>query len=277
MNILQLIVDNVDDLMTAGYTVIRVYTDTVSTGTFVTLDGTETLVAAQESYEYEDNDGTSATWYKTAYYGAGPGESAKSDARQGDTWAAYASLEDLKEYLGIATATRDEDVLLSDLLDRATKAIDNYTGRVFWPATETRYYESGAVEDRVLYLDRDLVSVTTLTNGDSDSTSISSSDYWLLPRNDGPPYYGIRLKSSVSTTWEFDVDYWVSVAGTWGWSSTPPLDIEQACIRWASYMFRQKDASVFDTTAIPDQGVILSPQGIPRDVRLMLDPYVRRS
>ena len=42
-------------------------------------------------------------------------------------------------------------------------------------------------------------------------------------------------------------------------------------------MYRQKDASVFDTTAIPDQGVIVSPQGIPRDVRLMLDPYVRRS
>ena len=188
---------------------------------------------------------------------------------------AYTTLAAVKRYLDIDSD--DDDVLLSELIDRAQDAIDDYTGRVFEAATETRYYESGAVKDRTLYLDRDLLSITTLTNGDSSSTAITSTDYWLVPRNDGPPYYGIRLKSSVSTTWEFDVDYWVTVVGTWGWSTTAPAAIQQACIRWAAYMYRQKDASVFDTTAIPDQGVILSPQGIPRDVRLMLDPYVRRS
>ena len=146
MNILQLIVDNVDDLMTAGYQVIRVYTDVSETGAFGTLDGTETLVAGQESYEYQDNDGTNATWYRTAYYGAVPGESDMSDARRGDTWRAYASLEDLKEQLGIATDTRGADVVLADLLDQATEYIDNETGRNFWAETETRYYERDALD-----------------------------------------------------------------------------------------------------------------------------------
>jgi hypothetical protein len=41
----------------------------------------------------------------------------------------------------------------------------------------------------------------------------------------------------------------------------------------AGYYYRQKDAGVFDTTAIPDMGVIQVPQGIPRDVQLILNPY----
>jgi len=274
---LQIIVDDVDALMTAGYTVIRVYTDTSPTGTFVTLDGTVTLVAATESYEYTDAGGTSATYYKTAYYGAVPGESTKSAALQGGVWTAYATLEDLKEYLGIGTTERADDVLLADCLDRASKAIDNYTGYNFWPETETRYYEADAVEECTLYVDRGLVSVTTLTNGDSGGTTIASTEYWLIPRSDGPPYYAIRLKANSSYSWEFDTDYWVSVAGGWGWSTTPPLDIEQACVRWAAYMYHQKDAPVYETTAFPESGIVTIPTGVPVDVKVLLQPYVRHS
>jgi len=32
---------------------------------------------------------------------------------------------------------------------------------------------------------------------------------------------------------------------------------------------------VFDTTAIPSAGIIQVPQGIPADVRMLLDPYVK--
>ena len=189
---------------------------------------------------------------------------------------AYTTLAQMK--LDLDIDSDDDDVLLSKLIDRAQVAINNYTGRVFEAVTQTRYYDSSAVDGRTLYLDRDLTGApTTLTNGDSSATVILAADYWLIPRNDGPPYYGIQLKSDTTTSWQFDTDCWVSVAASWGYSTTAPADIEQACIRWAAYMYRQKDASVFDTTAIPDQGVILSPQGIPRDVRLMLDPYVRRS
>ena len=67
------VVEEITAVMDAGYTVIRVYTDTSSSGDFTTLDGTITLVAGQESYEYTDLEGVAATWYKTAYYGTTAG------------------------------------------------------------------------------------------------------------------------------------------------------------------------------------------------------------
>ena len=45
----------------------------------------------------------------------------------------------------------------------------------------------------------------------------------------------------------------------------------------ASYFYRQKDAQVFDVTATPELGTITVPAGIPADVRILLDPYRRRS
>ena len=78
-----------------------------------------------------------------------------------------------------------------------------------------------------------------------------------------------------TTTWEFDIDGEVSVLGAWGYSTSPPDDIVHACIRLAGYYYRQKDAQVFDVTAVPDAGIITIPQGIPADVKLILDKYPR--
>lgn len=188
----------------------------------------------------------------------------------------YASLAQLKDYLGIDSD--NDDFLLSECLDRASSFIDSYTGRRFSANTETRYYEDDAVESRTLYLDEDLLSITTLTNGDADATTISSSDYWLIPRQGGPPYYAIRLKvdTTDNTVWEFDTDYWVSVAGTWGWSTTPSDDIIHACLRLGAWYYAQKDAPVFETTVFPDAGIVSVPSGLPADVKQILDQYRRR-
>lgn len=198
---------------------------------------------------------------------------------------AYASLAQLKNYLGISVTS--DDTLLTDLLARAQQAIDSYCHRSFEARTETRYYRQDAVAIAdpfgydithevlnpvydVLYLDDDLLAVTTLTNGNGET--IPSSGYWLEPRN-GPPYWYIRLKSAYN--WEFDTDGEISVAGTWGYATTAPDDIVHATVRLAAYFYRQKDAQVFDTTAMPEVGVITIPQGIPADVKLILNHYVR--
>ena len=181
----------------------------------------------------------------------------------------------------IAKAVTDDD-LLEDLIDRAEKAIDTYTRRVFEADTDTRYFERRHLDDSgfILHMDRDLLTITTLTNGDSAGTAIPNTEYWLTDanggRNYGPPYHGIRLKIDSTYSWEFDTDYWVSVAGTWGYSTTAPDDIVHATLRLAAYYYHQKDAQVFDTTAMPEQGVITVPQGIPRDVQRILDPYKRQ-
>ena len=179
----------------------------------------------------------------------------------------YATAAELKSYLGISENT--DDTLLAALLNRATAAIEQYTHRVFSAAVGTRYYRSDAVDGDTLHLDGDLYSVTTLTNGEGDTIT----EYWLLPRNEGPPYHAIKLKSGSDYSWTFGTDGEVEVYGEWGFSSDPPDDIVHACVRLAGYYYRQKDAQVFDVTAQPDAGIITIPKGLPADVKMLLTPY----
>jgi len=190
---------------------------------------------------------------------------------------AYATLEVLKAYLDIPADTVTDDTLLRDLLERASKAIDNHTGRRFSANTETHYFEMDDVDELILYVDDDLLTITTLTNGDSSGTTIASTEYWLIPRNFGPPYHGVRLKADSDYSWEQDTDYWISIAGTWGWSTTPPDDIVQACVRLGSYYYHQKDVPVYETTVFPDSGIVTVPSGMPVDVKELLQAYRRLS
>jgi uncharacterized phage protein (predicted DNA packaging) len=190
---------------------------------------------------------------------------------------AYATPALLKQYLGVDGS--GDDVLLTSLIARAQSAIDHYTGRTFEASADTtRKFTVGVDTDgRMLYFDEDCAAITTVkTNADDGSggTTIASTEYVTHPRN-RTPYHAIDLLSSSSNSWTYttDPEAGITVAGKWAYSTTAPDDIVHACIRLAGYYYRQKDAGVFDTTAIPDMGVIQVPQGIPRDVQLILNPY----
>ena len=188
----------------------------------------------------------------------------------------YASLSELKEYLGITSTDTDDDVLLGEMLDEATRIIDMETGYSFESTTDTRYYEEDALapsDSYLLRVDEPLLSVSELLNGDSDSTEITSSDYWLWPRNEGPPYWGIKLKVIVSSSWQWSADYFVTVTGTWGYASTPPDDIKLACRRLATYLYQQKDNPIYETTIFPEQGAVVTPTGLPDDVERIVRKY----
>jgi hypothetical protein len=189
---------------------------------------------------------------------------------------AYIDTEDLRAYLGIS-GTADDD-LLQEAVEDAQSYIESQTHRRFEANTETRYYDRDAINhknSKILDLDEDLISITTLTNGDSSSTAIASTSYVLLPRNGAPPYHQIQLKTDVSDYWQFDTDYWVSVLGVWGYSETPPADIVRACTALAAYFYRQKDAQMFDTTAVLESGALVVPQGIPATVDRIIERYKR--
>ncbi len=190
---------------------------------------------------------------------------------------AYVTLANLKTYRGI-TSTKD-DTLLQSLVDRSQKQIEIYTGRVFEsPTTASIHYLDGVrnVSDdkRILFLDYDLYSVTAVVNG--DGTTVNSTAYVPEPRH-ATPIRSLRMKSSASTLWVYEdsEEDAIAVTGRWGYSASAPADIQQATIRLAGYLYAQKDASVFDVTAFPEAGVMTVPQGMPRDVREILDNYRR--
>jgi len=176
---------------------------------------------------------------------------------------------------GVHTITKavTDNELLEDLLEEAVAYIESRTGKIFEAVTNTRYYRQDAVDYLTLYLDEDLLTVTTLTEGDEDGTEIPLTDYWLLPRNDGPPYRRIELKADSDYSWDWATDGEISVEGTWGFSATAPGDIVRAAVKLAAYLYRQKDSQVWDVVAVPDAGIIQVPQGIPATVKRIIAKY----
>lgn len=178
---------------------------------------------------------------------------------------AYITLAELKSYLDITNA--DDDTLLTNSITGAQKWIEEVTHRFFEAQTLTKNYAKSARSHenrRILDVDEDLLTITELLNGDTAQTEITAGQYWLLDRNLGPPYANIQLTSLSNVSWTWDEDGWVEVTGTWGFSATADGNIKDATLVLAAYAYRQKDAQIFDTIAIPDAGVITVPQGIPK-------------
>lgn len=187
----------------------------------------------------------------------------------------YATTPELKLYLGITTST--DDVLLTALISRAQGIIDTYCKRTFEASADTtRYFHAvHDVDQYTLYLDHDLYSVTTLTNG--GGVAVSASDYVLLPAN-YKPAYAIALKWSASVVWTYSdtPENAIAITGKWAYSLTAPADITHACIRLAAWLYRQKDNSAdMSDVSVTTGGAVMIPSGLPRDVWTLLERYVR--
>jgi len=115
-----------------------------------------------------------------------------------------------------STETSD-DAVLTDIIHGVSSDIIRLIERIPMPYVATKtfdYCEESIWNARTLYVDDDLLAVTTLTNAGS---AISSSSYVLRPANQLPAYQ-VRLKQS-ATVWTYssDVVDAVSIAGTWGY------------------------------------------------------------
>lgn len=94
----------------------------------------------------------------------------------------YCTLDDFKKFITASghslNADDIDDLVIEDIIERASRKFDGLCGRHFYPRVDTRYYS--VPDDDILWLDDDLLAVTTLTNGDANT--IASTNYHLLPR-----------------------------------------------------------------------------------------------
>lgn len=174
----------------------------------------------------------------------------------------YASVEQLKSYLSLTSAGDDE--LLALLLEAATSFIEHYTGRRFEPHTETHFVNEDSVAGEYLILGDDLLELTQV--GDGTGAEVPLAEIALIPPQ--PPHFALKRAAG-----------WLpplTVSGRWGYGEEPPADIAVAAVRLAGYWYRLRDAQVFDVTAIPEQGIMTLPKGLPADVKVILDVYRRR-
>jgi len=190
---------------------------------------------------------------------------------------AYITIAELKEYLQITGDT--EDHILEDAIEDAQQQIDNYRGRTFEASADSprRFVVGKDTKGDTLSLDEDLAAITSIvTNADNGSGGITlvAADYYTYPLN-RTPYYKIKLAASSSRAWEYtyNPEAGITVTGKWAYSLTAPNDIRRACRRLAAYNYKMRDAQVFDVTALPEQGALIIPKGIPADVVKILDAY----
>jgi len=131
----------------------------------------------------------------------------------------YATLSDWKNTKDIESLDNVDDSVIEQLIESASRFIDEKTAKTFYPRVQTRYHSvpSGETDPEELWLDDDLLEIITLTNG--NGVVISSSDYYTKPRNDYPKY-AIALKSSSSISWATDAngnsEYVIPVNAFWG-------------------------------------------------------------
>jgi len=173
----------------------------------------------------------------------------------------YATLAQVKQYLGIAGTS--EDALLTRLIDAASAAIDRYTGRRFTASTATKKIRREHIVRDVFFLPDDLRALTQVVTDEGDT--LLPSDF--VPFD--PPTRLLRIKIDAPS---WSIEYTADVTGQWGFTASPPDDLVQICIRLAGWMYRSKDAQVFDVSG--QEGLNALSTRMPRDITQMLDPYV---
>ncbi len=153
----------------------------------------------------------------------------------------YATLHQVRQYLGLKTAETADDARLTRFIRESCQGIDEYCGRRFDVRQETRLLDYPipvkstfghySAEDFAswmnatadlgqgrLAVDDDLLAVTALLNGNGEA--ITAADYVLEPANVYPKHT-IRLKSGSSLYWQPATDgtreQVISVSGLWGY------------------------------------------------------------
>ena len=190
----------------------------------------------------------------------------------------YATPEQVKLYLAISQNV--DDILLEEIIDRATKIIETHTQRIFSStATYSKYFDAREDVDhrgRVLWLnENDLCEIEYVKNG--DLTTVASTEYVTNPRNE-TPFYSIKLKENSSIVWLWNTtpENAIEVKGHWAYSITPPLDIVQSCIRLSAFLYKQKDnTSDIDRPFTSGDGTVIMPIELPKDIKNLLLPYKR--
>lgn len=136
----------------------------------------------------------------------------------------WTTREAVKRAAGVNGAEKDAQV--DRIIEAMSREMERRTRRFFIPRTETRLYrwpQRRPGQSDILWLDQDLISVTTLQTKaqDASPTTIASTDYFVEPNNTGPPYDRIEIDQSSTAAFEAGdtPQRSMSVAGSWGYSA----------------------------------------------------------
>lgn len=197
----------------------------------------------------------------------------------------YTSLEEVKSRLKISD-TNDDDLILG-AVKAAARAVEGYTGRFFYPLTETRTFRPYTLYE--LPID-DLVSITQLavdynglgvfssiwTQGVDYELQVGIDEFNQMATGEKRPYTVVRVINGGNGNWfpfvwPFSRLDRVQIMGTWGWPEVP-YGVSEATRQIAAEVYKMKDAP-FGLMGTSEFGVVRVPKQNPYITKL-LTPYI---
>jgi len=126
-----------------------------------------------------------------------------------------ATLNDIRGHLQLADDDTASDADLLKALQQASHLIESLTNRRYCPHVESRIASIDTNHPTELILPDDLLSLTSLTNG--DGTAISTDDIELVPQSNDVPASTLMLINGESFTYSESAVNAITINGTWGW------------------------------------------------------------
>jgi len=159
----------------------------------------------------------------------------------------------------------DQDVI-ADMITETSRDIDRETGRTFYARSETHYLD--VPYGRYLWLDDDLLTLTSLTNG--DGVAIPLTEILQFPAN-ATPKYKLTLKAYSDYTWQESTsqgrEQALIAVGTWGYCVDTPADIRKACKEAVVSAYKRRFGNnITEGSTITAAGSIVTPSGWPKSV-----------
>ena len=236
----------------------------------VQIDGTGT----PDTFKWSDDGGT--TWDAETVSITGSAQALNNGIEI--TFAATTG-HTSGDYWQFSTANMMQDDAIETCITDAANDFQEETHRVFEdPGSDaTRYYDchAPAIKGKRLTLDRDLYSITSITNGDDDV--LTSSEYVTMPRNSADvPYWAIDLRSDSGLVWTYQTNWEnaIKVIGRWCYSTTAPTDVI-AAVRSLARHYAELRGLHGGTRMGPGDEALALPESWPAYVQRKLQKYRR--
>lgn len=196
---------------------------------------------------------------------------------------AYATLAEFKVYASVRGGTTptdaNDDNAIEIILNKASRYIDNQTGRRFWANTadETRYYTAES-QDKLFVDDMSAAPTSVACDQDNDrtySTTLASTDYDLEPDNAlvySQPYSYLEINPASSEYFP-TIRKGVRIIGKFGWPAVPDA-IKAACLAIALNVYQSRTGqSSAGNISVTAAGVVIRPADVSDADKQILDSY----
>jgi hypothetical protein len=181
-------------------------------------------------------------------------------------------------------STTDHDAPIESFITRASRLIDKEFGGWdnFFQSTDsqTRYYDGSGEKEQEIDYCLTLTQLSVSENGGRASTNYTdwteNTDFYVWPYNyssNGKPIQKLIVDNDAGSKGYFaPVKKGIKVEGVFGYSSTPPSEVAQACrIQVVRWLMRAK-ADWQDATVNAQTGEMIYAKELDPDIKKLLAP-----